>query len=192
MALPDTDQMRLLAKLKAGMRYTDKEVAAHFGVTPRTIQRWLKDTAYGEAVRLYREEQKESAKAQLSGIADDVITTLHTLMFTDRSGLVRFNAAKTLGEWIGMADQKEDKQVDNREEVVELMRRLAMDKPSPIYLPPPGAGGRLPDEFVEGEVVEEKAPTLDLESEVSADGEDLVGELFASAEKFSPDAPLDS
>jgi transcriptional regulator with XRE-family HTH domain len=143
MAATDKD-LEKLADLKFRLRKTDLEAAEYFGVSQRTIQRWVRSSRFGDVAINYKATQIEGAKSQLAGLADDIIGTLSTLMKTSRSDFVRVQAAQTLGKWMGLENIVQDTNDDDREEVKDLLRAIADNTSAPPMLPPPLPGGALP------------------------------------------------
>ena len=124
MAATDKD-LDKLADLKFRLRKTDLEAAEYFGVSQRTIQRWVRSSRFGDVAINYKATQIEGAKSQLAGLADEIVGTLSTLMKTSRSDFVRVQAAQTLGKWMGLENIVQDTNDDDRERRVSRLTELA-------------------------------------------------------------------
>lgn len=143
------EQLKRVAELKIRLRQTDPDVAAVFGVSPRTIQRWLNTAEYAQIATAYRESQKDSARSQVAGLADEIIENLASLMRSSKSDLVRMQSAATLGRWLGLETLAEDEKEDDRESVKALMLLMASNAQPFRILAPPKPGGSLPDPVID-------------------------------------------
>ncbi len=134
--------------MKTSLRQTDAEAADYFHVSRRTICRWMQSSAYGQMLIAFKVSQKDSARAQIAGLADEIITNMYRLMIGAKSDLVRYQATKTMGEWIGLDTLEVTEKEDDRSEAMELMRMIASRSSLTLnatLLPPPKPGGGLPD-----------------------------------------------
>jgi hypothetical protein len=154
MAVPQEHTLRQIAEFKHKLRWTNAKVAEWAGVSERTVQRWLRDTEYAKVEEAFQQENREAAKARITGMADDIIQSLYEIGTGSQYGaMARVNALKTLGEWVGLHEMKEDAKGDDREETLEILRMLST-RPQPVaYLPPPLPGGKLPEEFIAEAVI---------------------------------------
>ena len=152
MAVEDSN-LRKLVELKEQLRQTNEECATYFGVSTRTIIRWTQDSRFGTYRQEFHDSKKSEARTRIASLADDVITELVFLMRNAKSDMARVGAAKTLGEWLHLHEKDDDNtKKDDRDDAIALLK--AMNAQAYVVLPPPKAGGALPD-FVEGEIVEE-------------------------------------
>jgi hypothetical protein len=83
-------------------------------------------------------------RQRVAGLGDEVIDTMHALMTSARSELVRYNAAKSLGEWLGLHELDTTPKGNDKAELEELLAIAAKTSIIPQFLPPPGPGGSLP------------------------------------------------
>lgn len=158
------EQLQKLADLKIKARRTDADAADYFGVSQRTIQRWLGSTAYGEIAQGLRVDQLDLARTHVAGMADEIVLTLRSLMQSSGSDMVRMQSAATLGKWLGLDEMKENAKGDDKNEIRELLQRIASKHEPPKFLPPPLPGGGLPmleapveaEFFVEDDQTQEK------------------------------------
>jgi hypothetical protein len=148
-----TSDLEKLAELKVKLRKTDLEAAEYFGVSQRTIQRWLKTSQYSEFLINNRADQLESAKDQVASLADDIIATLGTLMRSSRSDLVKMQSAQILGKWLGLDEMKESAKADDRDEIKNLLKQISGSYTPPMILPPPLPGGALPQSYIDAIIV---------------------------------------
>ncbi|MEI7644619.1 MAG: hypothetical protein WCJ55_10105 [Chloroflexales bacterium] len=125
-----------------------EQAADYFHVSRRTICRWVQSSEYAQVLTAFKVAQKDAARAQIAGLADEIITNMYRLMIGARGDLVHYHAAKTLGEWIGLDTLEVPEKADDRSETMELMRMIAARPPLILnanLLPPPKPGGGLPD-----------------------------------------------
>lgn len=141
------ERFEKLAWMRHIERRTVKECAETLAVSERTIHYYLTDPEFEAVVTDLRTQWKEGAITTVGSLAQTALKTMEELMLYDKSGHVRFEAAKAIGDWLGLGQQLQEAQQDDREEAERLLRILA-ERPqtinNQIYLTPPEAGGFLP------------------------------------------------
>lgn len=138
-----------LARLRQVERSSIAECAAALGVSERTINNYLASEEYKAFVETYRADVRESAMTQVASYVQEALEVLRDLMRNDKSGHVRFEAAKELKDTFGLSYLEKDmEQTDDREELDRLTRILAA-RPQQVnvYQLPPEPGGFLPAPF---------------------------------------------
>lgn len=150
------DILKDIVDRKERLRETNMEIAKAYNVSERTILRWTQETAFGRLREEFKQGRKEDARIRVTSLVDDIVDNLADLMVNSKSDLVRWQAARTLGEWVGLHLPEVKARGDDRDETIEMLKQLNNRQAPLAELPPPRPGGALP--FVEGEfVVEEKS-----------------------------------
>ncbi len=165
MAIPQKEILKQIAEYKTVYRWKDGEIAAWAGVSVRTVQRWLQDSAYAGVLAEFQEERRGDAKTRLVSLADDVISVLHDVAMHGKVEVARVQAAKTLGEWIRLDKLDGESNQDDRAEAIKQLKALVQTTPviTVKELPMPLPGGKLPDlltspaeeEVIDGKTLED-------------------------------------
>lgn len=152
--------LRRIARLKVELRKTDEEIADIFGVSRRTIQRWMKSSEYIAEYRQAQQDLKEEARGKIATLGEEVVATLHSLMSNAKSDFVKLQAAQTLGTWLGLDKPVVEEETNEAEEVVALLQKVSerLQAPQVDVLPPVLPGGRIQtDDVIDAEVVEDES-----------------------------------
>jgi hypothetical protein len=143
------EQLKKIAELKTRYRKTDTDIAEMYGVTRRTVNRWVHSSVYGEVLKETKDSQLVLARDQIAGLADDVVASMYDLMKNAKSELVKFQATNALGEWLHLHESPAEGTDNDIDEVKRLLQITAAQQ-SVRVLPPPRPGGGIPD-ITEGE-----------------------------------------
>jgi hypothetical protein len=96
------------------------------GVTDRQARRWASTEDYKEIFREMQLEAQGNAKARARTIGNIAIDTLVAVCQSGRLGQAQVMAAKTLGEWAGLADQQEAEVRDDKQELIQLAEMIRL------------------------------------------------------------------
>jgi hypothetical protein len=118
-----------LMKLKM-KRYTNKECGETLGVSERTIVNYLGDPLYKDTIVAFEAESKQTAHLLVSDLAYTALETMRDLMDPDQtnSEYVRYSAARTVGEWLGLNVPREEARSNAQQEVVDFLTKLDMEQ----------------------------------------------------------------
>lgn len=123
------EQFEALARLRHIDRLTIDECADRLGVAPRTVQYWLADDAYQQTVEHQRQEWVSGAEYRAADLAQKAMKTIEDLMDPKtKSEFTRLQAAKTIGDWLGLGQQQREAETDDVEELTRL-QRLLIERP---------------------------------------------------------------
>ena len=141
--------LELLVRLRNLDRKTVEECAGELKVSPRTIKYWLASDEYKTLRAEMQAEWREHAEYQVADLSALALQTMKDLMENDKSGHVRFEAAKAIGDWLGLGQHETEERADDRAELERLARILAerpaqIDTQQNVYVMPPEPGGFLP------------------------------------------------
>ena len=142
------DELESLAKLRM-QRLTYEECARRLRVSSRTLKRWALEPAYAQIWSDLKAYWRDSAQGRVAEAGELAIATLIDLMSNPKnSALVRYYAAKAIGDWAAIGTEATAKIQDDREELNEIYRLLTERGKAPqvnIQLPP-GTTIRMPEE----------------------------------------------
>lgn len=134
-----------LAHMRHIERCTLEECAQRLGVSKRTVQNYLADEDYEQTVQRLRKEWKEGAITHVAELAQTALTTMKDLMGPEtKSEHVRFEAAKAIGDWLGLGQLEQAQQQDDHGEMERLQRLLAQRPVQITNIYPVEPGGLLP------------------------------------------------
>lgn len=148
------DQCEHLFTLLEVERLPIATVANRLDMSEYGVRQLRKDPDYITIRTARRTEMREDAITQIHEIGHEALDTMRNLLFA-KSELVRFNAAKQLGDWMGLGNLRQQAEDDEREELTDFLKELLaqkqqvtvnvnLDIPLPHSMPPPSAGGLLP------------------------------------------------
>lgn len=137
-----------LIRLRQIDHKTIEECAGLMNVSPRTIKYWLASDEYKATQEEMRDDWREAAITHAHFAAEKAIATMIKLLDYPNSGHVQFEAAKQLGDWVGVQRVIQGQGNDDRGEVDRLMKILE-ERPTTInnntvFLSAPEPGGFLP------------------------------------------------
>jgi len=136
-----------IAELSIRQRKSTPDIAREIGVNAATVLTWMRQSDYVDTVYTLRKKWKQEARARVAGLAEDVMLTLEDLMRYSRNDRIKYESARTLGEWLGLDEPEADTKGDERDDLVEALK-LATTRtqaaPTIVFLPP-SPGGLLPE-----------------------------------------------
>jgi hypothetical protein len=94
-------------------------------VSSRTLQRWALSPEYHGLFDEMKREWKEQAEGRIHELGHEVIEVMVELMHNEKSVFTRFQAAKALGDWMGLGQTKIEEERDDRNELAALYDQLA-------------------------------------------------------------------
>ena len=156
------DLYEQLAQHHAVEHKTFGEVAQMMSVGERTLRRWAKSDEYQRVLDEMRAEWRTQSAAAVENIALSAIHVLVELM-NDRTVRphVRVEAAKALGDWAGLGQQRPQQREDDRAALIELYKVIEESKQPTINVQlPPGTTISTPPQLPGG-VVEGEARVVD-------------------------------
>ena len=157
------DLYEKLAQYHAVEHKTFAEVAQMMSVGERTLRRWAKTEEYQHILEEMRAEWRAQSATAVENIALAAIRVLVELM-NDRTVRphVRFEAAKALGDWAGLGQQRAPDREDDRAALIELYRVIEESKQPTINVQlPPGTTIATPPQLpaIEARVIDSDAPS---------------------------------
>ncbi len=140
-------RMMDLARMKLIERHTDEECAQSLQVSLRTVGYYKSDPDYLAIVEEAKKEWRTGAEFQVHELAKTALETMADLMKPEtRSEHVRYEAAKAIGDWLGLGVKETETAHDDREELARLLK-IQEERPLQItiFQQPVKPGGFLPD-----------------------------------------------
>lgn len=163
------------------------EIADKLNVSRSTLYQWMKSDDWKIAESARRTRDREEARTDAASLARKALNTINDLMDNARSEYVRFMAAKEAAALARVADELEEKKLDQSVQLnqfLEQLRAREVQKGQALRVLGEGNiidvqildGGRLPDSVREADAVIKEAQAqhdLDmLEFEVNDDEPD--------------------
>lgn len=132
---------------------TDEQIAARHNICSRTLRRWKQSDEWREVEHRWRRILREETRSDIAEIASKAVGVLTELALNDKvQPFTRMNAAKTLLEFSGVADELEEIKVDQNDELLTFLKQAkasrsvvatVMDiEPLPSGLLPPELSGQ--------------------------------------------------
>jgi hypothetical protein len=155
-----------LARMKLIERRTDEECAQALKVSLRTVGYYKAGPAYAAVVQEAKREWKAGAEFQVHELARTALETMTDLMRPEtKSEHVRFEAAKAIGDWLGLGVKDVEEDMDDRRELDRITKILEERRPMQvtIFQQQVQPGGFLPEglqraitaeDFLKSQVVE--------------------------------------
>jgi len=132
------EELESFARLRM-QRLTYEECARRLRVSARTLKRWALEPAYAQIWSDLKQYWRDSAQGRVAEAGELAIATLIDLMTGPKtSALVRYYAAKAIGDWAGIGTEAAAKVQDDRDELNEIYRLLAKRPPQVNVQLPPG------------------------------------------------------
>jgi hypothetical protein len=114
-------------------RRTDEECAQALKVSLRTIGYYKVDPAYAAVVEETKREWRAGAEFQVHDLARTALETMTDLMRPEtKSEHVRFEAAKAIGDWLGLGVREVEVDTDDRRELERITSILEERRPMQV------------------------------------------------------------
>jgi hypothetical protein len=99
-------------------------VAAEHHVSPRTAERWRASDEWRQVEARWRRLLRDEVRTQITAVAGQAVDILVQLMVDPETPpFTRFHCAKALLEFAGIADELEERPVDQHDELIDFLRK---------------------------------------------------------------------